>query len=446
MPALRRLHWVRRVFVVFTVALAFLWWDTESVAQRPMVIPPARVTRGAYLQSGTSNSVVIRWRTSRPTESVVRYGTGQGQLDHRAGTTRRVREHVVPLTDLSPNTRYYYALVTNAKILQGGAANYFDTSPTAESNRALEVWALGDPGTGYPVQKAVRDAYLRHAGEERPNIVLTLGDNAYRRGTDWQYQKSFFDIYREVFKHAVVWPALGNHDSRSARSATESGVYFNSFTLPRQGESGGAPSGTEAYYSFDHGNTHFICLDSEDSDLSPAGPMATWLRRDLQASKHSWTIAFWHHPPYSKGSHDSDIGKDNDQRMIAMRENMLPILEGAGVDLVLCGHSHLYERSYPVRGHYGPSTTFRREMLAETGHDRYVFREGQPHGTIYINAGSAGHATKPSKLRGLNHPVMAVSQNLPGSLILRIKGAQMEVEFLDDRGTVRDAFKVLETP
>ena len=67
-----------------------------------------------------------------------------------------------------------------------------------------------------------------------------------------------------------------------------------------------------------------------------------------------WTIVFWHHPPYTKGSHNSD----SEIELIDMRLNFVPILEAYGVDLVLCGHSHSYERSKFIDGHYGNSRTF----------------------------------------------------------------------------------------
>ena len=70
-------------------------------------------------------------------------------------------------------------------------------------------------------------------------------------------------------------------------------------------------------------------------------PMAIWLRSDLAVTTNRWLVAFWHHPPYTKGSHDSDA----EAELIEMRQNIVPILEAGGVDLVLSGHSHSYERS-----------------------------------------------------------------------------------------------------
>src|SRR5204863_983437 len=109
-----------------------------------------------------------------------------------------------------------------------------------------------------------------------------------------------------------------------------------------------------------------ICLDSMTSDRSATGPMLSWLQGDLGANTKVWTIAFWHHPPYSKGSHDSDI----DTELVEMRANALPILENYGVDLVLCGHSHSYERSFLLDGHYGSSSTFNNSMKKDGGSGR----------------------------------------------------------------------------
>jgi hypothetical protein len=102
-----------------------------------------------------------------------------------------------------------------------------------------------------------------------------LGDNAYSTGTDEEHQIAVFDIYRDILKTSVVWPTLGNHDAGSAASITQSGVYYDIFTLPTMGQAGGLMSGTEAYYSFDYGNVHYVCLNSQDTDRSPNGAMLT---------------------------------------------------------------------------------------------------------------------------------------------------------------------------
>ena len=91
--------------------------------------------------------------------------------------------------------------------------------------------------------------------------------------------------------------------------------------------------------------------------------MACWLRMDLAETTNNWIIAFYHHPEYTKGSHNSDT----EIELIQMRENLLPILEEGGVDLVLTGHSHVYERSCLLDGHYKTSNMLSNSMKLDAG-------------------------------------------------------------------------------
>ncbi len=77
-----------------------------------------------------------------------------------------------------------------------------------------------------------------------------LGDNAYKDGTDSEYQQAVFNTYPSLLRQTPVWPTLGNHDGRSADSFFQTGVYYDIFSLPTNAEAGGSISGTEAYYSF----------------------------------------------------------------------------------------------------------------------------------------------------------------------------------------------------
>jgi calcineurin-like phosphoesterase family protein len=276
-----------------------------------------------------------------------------------------------------------------------------------------------------------------------------LGDNAYAQGLDAEYQAAVFDMYPATLRQSVLWPTLGNHDGAAADSSTGTGPYYDIFTLPKQGEAGGLASGTEAYYSFDYGAIHFVCLESFETDRSTGGPMMTWLQNDLASTKHEWIIAFWHHPPYSKGSHDSDA----EIELSEMRENALPILEAAGVDLVLSGHSHSYERSFLIDGHYGLSSTFTAAMMKDGGSGREagtgVYHKPTagpaPHdGAVYAAAGSSG------QIGGgpLNHPAMYVSLNVLGSTVIDVVNDRLDAKFIDNSptGTVRDYFTIVKGP
>ena len=405
----------------------------------------ATVTRGPYLQMGTDHSVVVRWRTDVPTNSSVSYGTCLGCLiwfaDHAAITT----EHEVTLWPLSADTRYYYAVGTTTQMLAGNdASHFFRTSPGLGASKSTRIWVLGDSGTANSSARAVRDAYYTFTGSRHTDLWLMLGDNAYSSGTDAEYQAAVFNMYPEMLRKSVLWPTLGNHDGSSANSGSQTGPYYNIFTLPKNKEAGGVASGTEAYYAFDYGNIHFIVLDSFDSSRSPNGAMMTWLRADLQDTRQDWIIAFWHHPPYSKGSHDSDDSTELEE----MRQYALPILEDYGVDLVLSGHSHSYERSFLLDGHYGNSNTLVSSMILDHGDGRpdgdgaYQKPSLGPdprQGAIYTVAGSSGKTGGGS----LDHPAMFISLNVLGSLVLDVDGNRLDATFLQSTGTVRDTFTIL---
>ncbi len=265
-----------------------------------------------------------------------------------------------------------------------------------------------------------------------------LGDNAYERGTDAEYQAAVFNMYPEMLRKSVLWPTLGNHDGASSNSGTQTGPYYESFTLPKKAEAGGIASGTEAYYSFDYGNIHFVVLDSFDSSRSPTGAMMKWLRSDLQATNQNWIIAYWHHPPYTKGTHDSDNGAAERD----MRQNALPILETYGVDLVLAGHSHNYERSFLLNGHYGVSTTLTPDMILDAGDGRTsgtgAYKKASDRGAVYTVAGSSGKTGGGS----LDHPAMFISLSVLGSVALTVNGNRLDAKFIRSNGSVADEFSI----
>ncbi|HEV8701323.1 MAG TPA: thrombospondin type 3 repeat-containing protein [Candidatus Polarisedimenticolia bacterium] len=427
-------------------------WNSGGATSSDLVVVPflsanrtGGLTRGPYLQMGTPTELVVRWRTEVANGSRVLYGTDPADLSSSVLDPTPTTEHSLALTGLAPSTRYYYAVGTPAAILVGGDPSYsFQTAPPAGTAAPTRIWVVGDSGTADANARAVRDAYTQFAAGSPTNLWLMLGDNAYPDGTDLQYQSALFDMFPEMLRQTVLWPTLGNHDGITADSATQTGPYYDIFTLPRNGEAGGLPSGTEAYYSFDHANIHFICLESFETSRATGGAMMTWLQQDVLSTNQPWIIAFWHHPPYSKGSHDSDA----EIELIEMRKHALPILEQGGVDLVLTGHSHSYERSFLINGHYGPSTTFGDAMKMDGGDGR---TDGQgayskpsagpaPHeGAVYVVAGSSGEA------RGgpLDHPAMFLSLNTLGSLVLDVNDRRLDARFLDSSGVTRDSFTMI---
>lgn len=418
-------------------------------AARAALPPPAAggtplVTRGPYLQMGNDIAMTFRWRTDAAVGSRVRVGETPGAWTATEEDTLPTTEHELRVTGLLSDRRYYYAVGTPTEDLAGGdPAHTFRTAPPPGTSRRMRLWVIGDSGAPLVGSHQVRDGYTAFNGSLDADLWLMLGDNAYNTGTDAEYQAAVFDTYPTLLRRSVLWPTHGNHDVVRPGALDD---YYDFFTLPTAGECGGVPSGSEAYYAFDHGNVHFICLDSQDESRAPNGPMLTWLAQDLAATTREWLVAFWHHPPYSKGSHDSDTDTGGKQR--EMRENALPLLEAAGVDLVLTGHSHSYERSFLLDGHYGLSSTLTPAMKKDDGDGRllgdgaYVKPTAGPaphEGTVYAVAGSS------SQIGGgpLNHPVMIASLNLLGSLVLDLDGLVLDGRFIDVAGIVRDDFRIV---
>ncbi|MEM7395505.1 MAG: hypothetical protein AAF492_24500, partial [Verrucomicrobiota bacterium] len=213
-------------------------------------------------------------------------------------------------------------------------------------------------------------------------------------------------------------------------------------------EAGGTPSGTESWYSFDYGNIHFICLDSSYSDLSAGGAMMTWLEADLENTTQEWLIAYFHHQPYSKGSHDSDDPFDSAGRLFDMRTNALPILESYGVDLVFAGHSQGYERSVYLHGHYGVSSTYDASIHAVSEETGRVGETGpyEDYGTGTVYA-VFGNSSIPGFLQPVPHPVMVESiDEVLGSVVLDVSNKTLRFTYLQSTGATSDWFTLVHPP
>ena len=396
--------------------------------------------RGPYLQIGTPESAVLRWRTDQAVSSRVEYGDDPANLSFSVEDLTLRTDHEINLTGLLTDFKYFYSVGTNTGVLAGAnSSHFFVTSPAVGTTPPIRIWAIGDSGTADSSAASVRSAYSSYAAGVETDVWLMLGDNAYGSGTDTEYQQAVFDMYPRFLRNTFLWPTLGNHDTLTAGNP---GLfpYFDIFSLPTGGEAGGLPSGTEAYYSFDYGNVHFVCLDSASSDPSVGGPMMDWLEADLGSTTQRWILAFWHHPPYSKGSHDSD----SETKLVDMRENALPILESAGVDLVLSGHSHGYERSFLLNGHYGTSDTLVPGMILDggdgdpAGGGAYFKLDTGHAGAVYTVAGNA------AKIGAVDqHPAMGVWLAALGSLVIDIAGDRLDAALLRETGEIDDVFTLI---
>jgi hypothetical protein len=466
-----------------TNTLAIGVWNNSASSTDLVLVPQLTVnrnpvvTRGPYLQSGTVDGVTIRWRTDTESDSIVLCGPAPGSLAPCAEDLTFTTEHIVLVSGLPSDTRHYYAIGWSGGILAGDdAGHFFDTHPPIGPPKNMRIWVLSDSGFGSQDQADVRDAYLNYSSGTDTNLWIHIGDVSQSIGLDEQYQVEFFDMYPTMLPKTVFWPTIGNHDEASADSTSQIGPYYENFTLPTDGESGGLTSYTEAYYSFDYANIHFVVLNSCDLPRTPGSPMLVWLANDLASTAQDWIIVYWHHPPYSKGSHDSDIEINS----VEMRQYVVPILDAYGVDVVYSGHTHVYERSYLIDGHYGDSTEFPscddNGTPGDPGDDFCANSPSTPcpNGStdcdisgFLIDAGDGredgdGPYHKPlmglnphsgavysivavgGEPRGgpLNHPVHHISWNVLGSVVLDINDNRLDHTFLTSTGEIIDYFTI----
>ena len=191
----------------------------------------------------------------------------------------------------------------------------------------LRFAVIGDYGTGGQPEADVADLVKSW----NPDLVITTGDNNYPAGSAetideyvGQFYHEFIHPYNGQYGEGAeinrFFPSLGNHDwdSQSAQP------YLNYFTLPDN----------ERYYEFTWGFLHFFVLDSDSREPDGVGSssiQASWLQERLAASTEPWNIVYFHHAPYSSAIHGPTDWMQ------------WPFAEW-GVDLVMAGHDHTYER------------------------------------------------------------------------------------------------------
>jgi hypothetical protein len=471
--------------------------SSDDLASDSAAAQPERL----FLQQITSHSAIIKWRGKAAQACVWR---GKNKPNCQAAKQTAANHREVQFDQLQADSRYYYSVAGYAD-----QTMQFQTAPatgTLAEGDTLRLWILGDSGTASSVDhkgkqrhagkaKAVMDGFVyfnQQQVDSSLDMLLLLGDNAYVEGTDQQWQTAVFDLYRPILAGTAVWPTIGNHEMGtgvvdfpgkglvsyggiSTSSSPDSYYsadnptvrrmpYLDIFSLPTRGEAGGVPSGTEQYYAFDYGNLHIVSLDSQLSarDENQRKAMRDWLIADLGNNQQDWTVVMFHHPPYTKGSHDSDASAVDeygiDEPIITMREEFTQLFEDYGVDMVYGGHSHSYERSYYLHGHRGDAASFNASQHSELN------AAGQPASgragesyqqrsvgsqlndkVVYTVAGSSG---KVSLGRGkLDHPAHAVQPHDPkqrhglaelGSVLVEASRTRLTARFIDSRGQVLD--------
>jgi hypothetical protein len=391
------------------------------------------VERQPYLVMQTKESITLKWQSSKEEIGTVAYGSSPEALTNVRMEESATNKHSLTLAKLEECTKYYYSVTSPSLKIDNNERSFSTLCEKADFQR---LWVIGDSGDRGSGQSTVYKKMLEYINNDfsQLNMWLLLGDNAYRSGTQAQYNKALFEPYSELIKRFVPWAVTGNHDARRW-------AFYDIWNFPINGETGGVASGSDEYYSIDNGNIHIVMMDSEHPSLEADGAMAMWLKKDLAANTKPWTIVVFHTPPYSDGGHKSDSAWDSHGILKNMRQNFIPIFDEFGVDLVLSGHSHDYERSKLMIAHTGLSDTFdaKKHLVQDSGSCYTKPLEATKNsGTIYLVCGSSSKLDTAT----LKHPPMPFSLMKMGSVILEVTPTTLNAKFLTVFGEIEDAFTI----
>ena len=393
-----------------------------------------------YIQPGSqsrlapgADSMVVAWQTQEaPAEFHVEFGDA-GAFERRATVVsavrfsgrggdveRRLNWHA-ELTGLELGRRYVYRVSGNGQVLAEG----FFTTRQPRGQRVRFV-AFGDNSYGDPSDRAI----AFHAHAQHPDFVMNCGDNVYDSGLDNEYQRFFFPVYNsDVAHHRVGAPLLrsvpfytvianhdvqdkdaNNHETADFGKNPDALAFYTAMHLPLNGPEvptyptpiQGPPDRIDVFraaaasrfprmanYSFDYGDAHFLCLDS-NLYTDPNDPtLRRWIEADLSSTDAVWKFVVCHHPPFNVGGEHFQV---QHMRVLA------PIFEAHGVDIVLSGHEHNYQRPRPLR--FMPSGPGLSALVA--GRDRKVpgrftvdrhfdgVTHTLPDGVLYVVSGAGG--------------------------------------------------------
>ncbi len=410
---------MRMILIGATMALSC------SVMAQQLLVPP-------YIQPGNAPTLsreqkVIIWQTdSVPGAFSVDCTTGNSFDTGQKPVTAKISSvtlklnnkttilYRAPLTGLKFDETYTYRVSLNK---QAVAEATFDTRTKKPETRFA---VFGDCGTGSPQQAEI--AY--QVSLQKPQFVLVTGDNVYVRGQEHEYRKNFFPFYltaagspetgAPLMKSVPFYMLLGNHDVYSEDlDKYDDGMayfYYNDLPLnaPVPSETvrvTGADAKVKAFskntsprfpkmanFSFDHGNVHIACLDANDY-INPLDPtLMQWLIEDMNSSKADWKIVAFHHPGFNTSK-----AHYNYQRM----RLLAPVLERLGVDMVLTGHVHNYQRSVPLK--FAPEQDAKKELylISPEGRVNGTFSldtlfdgktNTKANGVVYVVTGAGGRA------------------------------------------------------
>ena len=399
----KKISKLRRRIAIGVLVLAPLTAVAISWNQRTRPV----LRTGPMVQLPAADALAVSW-----TAKVV-FTTGWVELVGPNGSQREVRieprngKYEARFDGLAPGV-YEYTVFNEGlfwrKVAMSGPHRVRQAALRGESFRFI---AFGDSGNGSNTQANLAEVLTA----QKPDIVIHAGDLVYPAGAAKDYRLNFFEPNAALIQSVPFMPSLGNHDV-----ATDLGrPLLETFDLPDNGPKGIEP---ERNYYFDYGDARFVALDTNRKTEGGAITfdqmktiVAPWLRRVLTDCDARWKFVYFHHPFYTGSVHAPE-------GTAYVKEAYVKVFEDCGVDVVFCGHNHLFERTAPIKA------------------DKVV-PDGQ--GVVYITTGAGGvtrypeHDPPPPYIRAFNDAVFSFTR-------VAVTTDRLEIKQIDEQGKAIDEY------
>ncbi len=436
--------------ITFLASLQELALAAGSMPSTPMATSveplagPAKLfpvfTALPYLQPGASSKLVenqeeitIAWQTDAvPMNFTLSYGENDFSevativshlrtVGYRREKDKRIN-YFATLDGLKLNRRYKYRVeMEGERVVEG----FFTTrKPKGVKTRFV---AFGDNSNGDISDRAI----AFQAFKAKPDFVMNTGDLVYADGLENEYARLFFPVYNAdeagprlgapLMRAVPLYTVMANHDINGRDASGKPVVdfdehhdvlgYFTNLHLPLNGPTRlnnptplkGAQERIDAFaivvgtkfprmanYSFEYGDAFFLCIDSNTYVDPTDSALQAWIERELKGSDSIWKFVVYHHPAFN-------VGKEH-YRQQHMRV-LAPIFERNGVDFVLNGHEHNYQRTRPIK--FKPTDESRAKVTGTS--DRLVpgdftvdrnfdgKSKTKADGVVHIVTGAGGH-------------------------------------------------------
>ena len=366
----------------------------DPTVQQQMLVKP-------FLQMATKTGITVTWETTRPSKSVLYWGTTTSceqkiDLQGEPILSRRGFIYQQRIEGLVAHTQYFYRVESTAdnEALVKSEVLTFQTAPDDDTPFAFAV--VGDTQGNLKVAGKIAEL----AWSERPSFLLHAGDLVSTGTNKGHWTEVFFPSLDPLISRVPIFPVLGNHEDDAA-------FYYQYMALPEP----------EYYYTFTYGNMQFFMIDT-NRNVQPGSEQYKWLQAELAKSNATWKIVCHHHPPYSSDENDfGDLWKTNQSTRGDTRIRPLcELYDKHKIDVVWTGHIHSYERTWPI----------------------YAGKPTDRGGTVYmVTGGGGGDLETPGPFRTAFSNVVHRDHHYT---MVHVNGKTIEVRVYDQAGTLFDTY------